>query len=81
MGLWRILAAHGTGLFLPASGHSCPELPSGKWDGERRRNLALPIPFSEQGQACAGWQVNKPAQMLTHGPVTAHSQEGELDLF
>lgn len=41
------LAAHGTELLSAVSGHLFLEFPSRKWDGERRRDLALPIPADE----------------------------------
>lgn len=69
MGLLGSLAA----LLLLALGHWCPEFPSGKWDAERRRGLALPTPNGEWVQACVGPRVNAPAQMLTYSPMSACS--------
>lgn len=66
------LAAHGAELSA-LSGHLFLEFPSRKWDGERRRDLALPIPADEWGQAFYGLQVNSPGQMLRPNPRAACS--------
>lgn len=67
------LAAHGTELLSVLSSHLFLEFPSRKWDGERRRDLALPIHADEWGQAFFGLQVNSPGQMLRPSPRAACS--------
>lgn len=67
------LAAHGTELLSALAGHLVLEFPSRKWDGERRRDLVLPIPADEWGQAFFGLQVNSPGQMLRPSPGAASS--------